>query len=69
MLYRGSGDGDNFIAYIKCNDTGKAAMLKDHELRKAADLSDYGEVIYLDLIPEPDLKATIFIVKWMKESQ
>lgn len=69
MLYRAiNGDGRRFFAYIVCELNGYNKMLKDHELgAKIDDLRQYGEVIYIDFIAEPDQKAQAFLEKYLAE--
>lgn len=69
MTYKGiTGDGAEFFAYILCNEAQVLQMRKDYETKTNRTLSEYGEVLYIDYIDEPDAKAKDFLNKWITEN-
>ena len=68
VLYRGiNHDGREFFAYIRCDKKGYNAMQSDYENdRVAADLSSYGESIYVDFKTDPNPQAEFFLEHWLK---
>lgn len=63
MLYRGiDGFGESFFAYIQCDKSGVERMAYDYKNnRSGIDISEYGEVIYMDFKAEPDARAEAFL--------
>ena len=69
-LYRGiSQSNRHFFAYLQCSNGG-LALLKADEKHQAEPkyISDYGYVIYMDFLPEPDSKAQEFLENYIRES-
>jgi hypothetical protein len=69
MLYRGKDmQGRDFFAYLDCPPEGLARLREDEEGASAMhDLAEYGDVIYLDFIAEPDAKAQTFLARYFTE--
>ncbi len=71
MLYRGRTveTGREFIAYIVCDKEKAVKMYDDYDKSQKVDtIEEYGEVVYVDYIPDPDQKALDFIEEWKKEN-
>lgn len=70
MLYRGrNGAGQDFFAYIVCQRGGVEKMHKDYENGATVeDISEYGEVVYLDYLVDPDEKAIAFLKEFVAEN-
>lgn len=68
MLYRGlDGFGEPFFAYIECNKQGIERMAYDYKTnRSGVDISEYGNVVYMDFKAEPDAKAHTYLEQYYK---
>lgn len=71
MLYRGiDGFGESFFAYIQCDRSGVERMAYDYKTnRSGVDISEYGEVIYMDFKSEPDAKADTYLSNYFLRLQ
>lgn len=69
VLYRAvSKDGQDFYAYIRCNEKQYHKMKSDFMTRtQCKDVNDYGEVVYTGLGKEPDEKAEKFLAEYLKD--
>ena len=63
MLYRGiDGFGELFFAFIQCDKSGVDRMAYDYKVnRSGVDISEYGDVIYMDFKADPDAKAEAYL--------
>ncbi len=68
MTYRGQVGGQDFFAYIKCEEAGVKMMRGDYEDAVARKIEEYGEVIYRDNVKDPDEKAVQFLQDYLAES-
>lgn len=68
MTYRGQVAGQDFFAYIKCNEKGVKLMREDWETSTPRQLDEYGEVLYRDNIVDPDEKALEFLKNYLAEN-
>lgn len=68
MTYRGQVGGQEFFAYIKCEEKGVKLMREDWETSTARKLEEYGEVIYKDNLKDPDEKALEFLKDYLADS-
>ena len=69
MTYKGTTpEGENFFAYILCNQNQVSLMRGDFQNKISRPLTEYGEVIYFDYLPEPDEIATEFLANWTAEN-
>jgi hypothetical protein len=68
VLYRAvSKDGQDFYAYIRCNEKQYHKMKHDYLTKTSCkDARDYGEVIYTRLGKEPDAEAEAFLAEYLK---
>ena len=68
MLYRAtSRDGQDFYAYIRCNEKQAHKMKHDFMTRTpCSDASEYGEVLYTGIGKEPDDEAKNFLAEYLK---
>ncbi|MEZ5691123.1 MAG: hypothetical protein R3D71_05615 [Rickettsiales bacterium] len=67
VLYKAtSRDGNDFYAYIRCDERQYHKMKRDFMTRTPCrDVSDYGEVIYIKSGQEPDDKAKEFLAEYL----
>lgn len=70
VLYRAvSKDGEDFYAYIRCNEKQYHKMKSDFMTRAACkDVADYGEVVYTGFGKEPDEAAEKFLAEYLKDN-
>lgn len=68
VLYRAvSAGGEDFYAYIRCNEKQFHKMRQDFITRTSCkDVQDYGEVIYTAMGKEPDAEAEAFLAEYLK---
>lgn len=68
VLYRAvSKDGENFYAYIRCDEKQYHKMKHDFMTKSICkDVNDYGEVLYAELGNEPDEDAKQFLADYLK---
>jgi hypothetical protein len=69
VLYSGklNGLGVDFFSYILCGKDGYIKIQRDIENKNIChNLAEYGEVIYTDFKPEPDVPAKAFLDEWLK---
>ncbi len=68
VLYRAvSKDGENFYAYIRCDEKQYHKMKHDFMTKSICqDVKDYGEVLYVALGTEPDEEAEKFLADYLK---
>lgn len=69
IRYSGTNQiGQQFFAYIKCTPDNAKLMYRDYAVKSSRDIKEYGEVIYVDFLAEPDEKAKTFLADWLKEN-
>ena len=69
MTYRArTPEGEDFFAYIKCEEVGVKLMRADYEGGIPRRMQEYGEVIYTDMIKDPDEKAKKFLQDYIAEN-
>ena len=69
MTYRARDDnGRDFFAYIFCDKDGVIRMQRDFWERKSGAAKDYGKVLYIDYVKDPDQKAIDFLKRWCDEN-
>lgn len=68
VLYRAvSSDGQDFYAYIRCNEKQARKMKQDFLTKTTCqNADDYGEVIYTGFGTEPDDEAKNFLAEYLK---
>jgi hypothetical protein len=67
MLYRGvTMSGKNFFAFLRCDRKGMDKLKQDSMHSEARDLNEYGEVIYMDFLSDPDKKAEEFLALYLR---
>ncbi len=68
VLYRAvSRDGEDFYAYIRCDEKQYHKMKHDFMTRTPCkDVKDYGEVVYTGFGKEPDAAAEEFLAEYLK---
>ena len=67
-FYGVTSELQNFFCYIKCDMEGYRKMQNDFLNQISARPAAYGEVIYIDDIPEPNEKAKLFLQNWLKRN-
>jgi hypothetical protein len=68
MTYRGQIAGEDFFAYIKCEEKGVKLMRQDWETSTPRKLEEYGEVLYRDTVIDPDDKAKEFLQNYLAQN-
>lgn len=68
LLYRAvSKDGQDFYAYIRCNEKQYHKVKQDFiDKKSCVDAAEYGEVIYVEFGKEPDEKAKKILSDYIK---
>jgi hypothetical protein len=69
LLYQGKNkQGRAFFAYFLCDAAQVRLMREDVAAGNSRVISEYGEMLYSDYLPEPDENATIFLREWAEEN-
>lgn len=70
VLYRAvSRDGEDFYAYIRCDEKQYHKMKSDFMTRTPCkDVADYGEILYTGFGKEPDAEAEKFLADYLKDN-
>ena len=69
VVYRSQFAGIAYFAYILCNHDGYRKIEEDFAAQTSrASLSEYGEVIYMDMLESPDDKALAFLKEWEEKN-